>query len=713
VDNGVFLIFGWVYNKGMDTSQLHTLFLIIHLFGVALGAGGAFMSDGAFFASLKDRKISKDEFGILKITSQMTWVGLILLLVSGAGLFAMNPEVLSASTKFLVKISIIGVLLLNGIVFHAVHLPFIGDHLGKLLSKKNSPNKFSETPYLLLSGVISVTSWASAVILGALGGVPFSYLGGLTIYLAVIACGVFCSLLIFYKYLDKKNIKKTSYIGAGVAILSGIFLCGALFSSGFLSDGISVKKTPTLAADSYSRDDVALHDNSEDCWLIVDEFVFDVTAASRVHPAMFNCGTDASVNYHKNHGKTIRDKMMVLKIGTLNDLEGVHNVDFAFEKEEDFDPKPELYAEVGSWDNKELIVVVEKDAEKLLFIDGSTHESVGRIHDIGFQPHTSVFSPDEKYMYIISRDGWLTKIDLDDLSIVKTISVGENSRGTALTEDGKYLAIGNYEPGNVVVLNAKTMKVLKTIPLTGEKDGEIISSRAGALVENGQKIIVALKDLTSVWVIDTDQDFEVTHKFGGIGENVPALHDGYLTPEGKHFIVSSQGSKTAWVLDTETMEPIAEVETGETPHTGPGATWGNTTYVPALGEGLITAINIDTWEVTAQIETGGPGLFIRSYPRDPSYPYIWADTAFGDNNDEIYVIDARVNKIVKTIRPVPGESSWHPEFTYDGNFVYIVSQTANEVEVYDAHTFEIVKRIEADTPSAVSNVGLRIEELGI
>ena len=101
MDNGVFLIFGWVYNKGMDTSQLHTLFLIIHLFGVALGAGGAFMSDGAFFASLKDRKISKDEFGILKITSQMTWVGLILLLVSGAGLFAMNPEVLSASTKFL------------------------------------------------------------------------------------------------------------------------------------------------------------------------------------------------------------------------------------------------------------------------------------------------------------------------------------------------------------------------------------------------------------------------------------------------------------------------------------------------------------------------------------------------------------------------------------------------------------------------------------
>ncbi|NIS27117.1 hypothetical protein GWO43_24625 [candidate division KSB1 bacterium] len=60
-----------------------------------------------------------------------------------------------------------------------------------------------------------------------------------------------------------------------------------------------------------------------------------------------------------------------------------------------------------------------------------------------------------------------------------------------------------------------------------------------------------------------------------------------------------------------------------------------------------------------------------------------------------------------------GESSWHPEFTNDGQYVYVVSQTANEVEVYNARTFEIVKRIEANTPSAVSNVGNRIEELGL
>ena len=694
----------------MDISQLHTLFLVIHLFGVAFGAGGAFISDLAFFKSIKDKKISRVEFGFLKMTSQATWFGLILLLISGAGLFAMNPEVLSSSGKFLVKMTIVAILLINGVLFQYVHIPFIGKHIGEVLSKVRKPNSMRNTPLLIISGVVSVSSWASAIILGALNSIPLSYVAGVAFYIGIVGIGFLFSKIIFSRHLNDRN-NRFLLINGIICVLVAVLVVSISFLGS--KDNISAQQDTILPADSYSRDDVALHNNKEDCWLIVDELVFNVTEASRVHPAIFNCGTDASVNYHKNHGKGIRDKMMAFKIGTLNDLEGVHNVDFAFEKAESLNPVSELYAEVGSWDNKELIVVVEKDAEKLLFIDGSTHEPVGRIHDIGFQPHTSVFSPDEQYMYIISRDGWLTKINLDDLSIVSTVSVGENSRGTALTEDGKYLAIGNYEPGNVVILDAKTMEILKEVDLIGEKDGERVSSRAGAVVESGQKIIVALKDLTSVWVIDTDQDFEVTHKFGGIGGDIPALHDGYLTPEGKHFIVASQGSKTAWVLDTENLEPIAEIETGETPHTGPGATWGNTTYVPALGEGLITAIDMNTWTVKARIKTGGPGLFIRSYPNDPAYPYVWADTAFGDYDDEIYVIDARVNEIVKTLKPVEGKNSWHPEFTYDGSFVYVVSQAGNEVVVYDAYTFDVVKRIEADTPSAVSNVGLRIEELGI
>ncbi len=464
----------------------------------------------------------------------------------------------------------------------------------------------------------------------------------------------------------------------------------------------------------YSMEEVVSHNENSSCWFVIDEFVFDATKEAKLHPAAFNCGTDVSINYHKNHGSGISDKMMRYKIGKLSDGGDIENIESNSKEGSALNPYTTLEAKVGSWDTENLMAIVEKDAEKLLFIDGSTHKEVGRIHDIGFQPHTSVFSPDGKYMYIIARDGWLTKINLETLEAVKSISVGINSRGTALTDNGRYLAIGNYEPGNVVIVDPVTMDILKTIDLVGKLDGEKVESRAGAMVEYGDKIIVALKDLNSVWVIDTSKrGFPVIEKNWNIGENQTPLHDAFLTPDGKFYIVASMGSDTVWVMNTETWEEIAEVKTGDTPHTGPGATWGGKIYVPALGEGLITVIDISTWEPIKYIKTSGPGLFIRAFNEDPSYPYVWAETAFGDYNDEIYVIDARIDEIVKTIIPVKGESSWHPEFTNDGKFVYIVSQTANEVEVYDAYTFEIVKRFEANTPSAVSNVGNRIEELGL
>jgi len=698
----------------MDTASLHSIFIIIHLFGVVLGAGGAFISDGIFFTSLKDKIISKDEFRIIKTASNFIWGGLLLLVISGVGLFAQNVEVLSSSEKFISKMTVVGILILNGIVFHFIHIPFLKRHLDRKLASKTDPSSEKLVPFVLVSGVISVVSWVSTIILGSLRSFSYSYTTFLSIYALVIGFGILTTLILFSAYINQKNRKILQIISAGILILGIIFGLISIYSKKIITDD----KNPITEnkAEIFTMENVAKHNTSEDCWLIIDNKVFDATPASKVHPALFNCGTDASVNYHKNHGKGISDKMMVFYIGDLGE-----HISIKTEKEgkaksyTELNPKKELYVASMSWNPDELIVVVEKDAEKLLFLNGKTHTEIGRIHDIGFQPHTSVFSSDKKYMYIISRDGWLSKIDITTLDPIISVRVGENSRGTALTDDDKFLAVGNYEPHTLVIVDTETMRIIETIETSGEIKNEIIGSRVGVVVESGQDFIIALKDANSVWIIkqDINKKWIVKDKYSNIGNNKTPLHDGFLTPDGKFFIVAAQGANSVWVLNTKTWKVVGEVPTGKLPHTGPGAVWKNTTYIPALEEGLITAIDMTTWKPVASIKTGGPGLFVRSYSKDPDYPYVWADTAFGDRKDEIYVIDARVNKIVKTLIPVKGKNSWHPEFTYDGKFVYVVSQEGGEVVVYDAYTFGVVKRIKADTPSAVSNVGLRIEEPGL
>ncbi|MDP6585146.1 MAG: cytochrome D1 domain-containing protein, partial [Anaerolineales bacterium] len=297
-----------------------------------------------------------------------------------------------------------------------------------------------------------------------------------------------------------------------------------------------------------------------------------------------------------------------------------------------------------------------------------------------------------------------------------------------LTDDGKYLLVGNFNPHTAVLLDTDTFEIVKEYKIETTLNGEEITSRVGGIAQSGSKLYVVIKDANQVWVIDTAQDgFPIIAKYEDMGQKngvtTPPLHDIYLTPDAKYLIAAVQDAAVAWVLDIDTGNVVAEIPTGKTPHTGPGATVDNLTFVPTLDDdGIVSVIDTNTWENVMDIKTGGPSLFIRHNPQAESsheYKYVWAETAFGDRHDEIYLInldwvkEKKANPIEFTLRPVPGESSWHPEFTHSGEFVYIVSMTGNQVVVYDANTIEVVARIQSGTPSSVINVGSRTEEPGL
>src|SRR3989344_968179 len=511
---------------------LHTAYLFIFSIGLGFGIGVSVLSHALFLFAAEDGKISSDESKLLGLSRKVSWVAILMYGFSGIGLFTLAFESMLKLGIFYASITVALILIGNEIAFSFRHLPRVRD-----IQNGN----IALDAFVLESGAISAVSWIFLMFHHVIYRTDIGYFAFMALYAATIAIAILATWFIrrnFVRACDA-SILKHSLVAALLFVI--------IFASAWYTKDDRIVKpeeigtkilTETIGTSTaYTIDDVALHNNSEDCWLIIDKKVFNATEASRLHPAMFNCGKDVSDNYHKNHGEGIRDKMMKYYIGELRSGTGVTNVDVPFEKNETLKPYRELYVDEGSWNPRELMLVVEKDAEKLLAINGTTHKPVGRIHDVGFQPHTSVFSSDAKFMYIISRDGWLTKINLETLEPVVSVSVGENSRGTALTANDKYVAVGNYAPGNLVILDAESLKILKTIPLTATVKGKVIESRAGAVVEDGNRIIVALKDANSVWSIDTDKpDFPVTNKFDDIGKNVPALHDAFLTPNGKYYI---------------------------------------------------------------------------------------------------------------------------------------------------------------------------------
>ncbi|MBI5786999.1 MAG: hypothetical protein HY446_00390 [Candidatus Niyogibacteria bacterium] len=161
---------------------------VLHLFGVAIGAGGAVVSDFMFFSSVKDGKISKTEMRFLLIGSRTVWLGLFILVLSGIGLVTLNPERILASEKFWAKMTIVAVIFINGLLFHRYHIPLLSRHVGENFSR--SEEFANRKPFLLASGAISIVSWASAIILGALRKAPAGYFEIVGIYFLLIALGI-------------------------------------------------------------------------------------------------------------------------------------------------------------------------------------------------------------------------------------------------------------------------------------------------------------------------------------------------------------------------------------------------------------------------------------------------------------------------------------------------------------------------------------------
>ena len=64
------------------------------------------------------------------------------------------------------------------------------------------------------------------------------------------------------------------------------------------------------------------------------------------------------------------------------------------------------------------------------------------------------YSPDGRYVYFASRDGWISKFDIYNLKTVAEIRAGINTRNLAVSADGRYVMVGNYLPHTLVVLDA-------------------------------------------------------------------------------------------------------------------------------------------------------------------------------------------------------------------------------------------------------------------
>ena len=372
-----------------------------------------------------------------------------------------------------------------------------------------------------------------------------------------------------------------------------------------------------------------------------------------------------------------------------------------------------------------LFLVVESGDHHVTVLDGDRLQPIHRFKSRYALHGGPKFSPDGRFAYLASRDGWISKFDLYTLKTVVEVRAGINTRNLAASGDGRYVMVGNYLPHTLVLLRASDLRLEKVIPVD---DGHGNSSRVSAVYDAAPRrsFIAALKDLTEVWEIqyaDEPAYYGRVHDYRVEGppkveERFPVrrirlddyLDDFFFDPGYDNLVGAARNARNGQVVSLLVGRKIADVDLTGLPHLGSGITWergGRTVLAtPNLKKAEITVIETGTWQVVKRIPTLGPGFFMRSHD---GTRYAWTDVFFGKDRDAVHVIDKQTLEIVKTLRPAPGRTAAHVEFTRDGRHALVsIWDMDGALVVYDAETLEEVKRIPMVKPSGKYNVWNKI-----
>ncbi len=194
----------------------------------------------------------------------------------------------------------------------------------------------------------------------------------------------------------------------------------------------------------------------------------------------------------------------------------------------------------------DLGLIIEREDSAALIINTTTHTQLAEIKGLGDLSHASVvFSRDQRYAYVFGRDGGLSKIDLLQDQLTKRIVQAGNSIGGAISQDGKLIAVSNYEPGGVKVFAADTLELVADIP--AEYAPGKRSKVVGLVDAPGQKFVFSLFDAGEIWTLDMrDTKHPAIAKFKNIGKEP---YDALMSPEGRFYIAGLFGESGLALLD--------------------------------------------------------------------------------------------------------------------------------------------------------------------
>jgi protein NirF len=346
----------------------------------------------------------------------------------------------------------------------------------------------------------------------------------------------------------------------------------------------------------------------------------------------------------------------------------------------------------------DLGIVIARDSGAVVVVDTTKRAALARVGGLGDLSHAAaVFSRDQRYAFVAGRDGALTKVDILAGRIVKRVQQAGNSIGVSISEDGRLIAVQNYEPGGVKVFDAESLEQLADIPT---------NSRVVGLADApGNIFVFSLFDAGEIWVADlSDPRRPAVKKYPNVGRQP---YDGLVTTDGRFYIAGLFGEDGVALLDLWHQEAgVRRILDGyrkgdpalpvyKMPHLRGWAEAGSEILMPAIGAHEVLVVDAATWTEKARIPVAGQPVFVVVRPGGRE---AWVTFAVPDYG-KVQVIDLPSRRVADTLEP--GKAILHLEFLSRGGEVWMSARDDNRVLVYDAASRKRLAEIEMQQPSGI------------
>lgn len=260
-------------------------------------------------------------------------------------------------------------------------------------------------------------------------------------------------------------------------------------------------------------------------------------------------------------------------------------------------------------------------------------------------------------LFVSFSKGFVSAYQLDDMTKLFDIEVGEGARGMGISEDGKTLAVAVKSAGELLLIDVDTKKIIKRIP-----------------VGKNPEFVRVLNDKAFVAYEPSNQT------------NAPGAEANQHKKKAKNDDDDAIPARVS-VVDLKTGKKTADIEAGIETEGIEFSADGQLLLVTNESDENVSVHDIATGKLVKKIDTKKYGLRPRGIKRAPD-GNSFAVTL--ELSDKLLIINKNleVQDVITT-----GNVPYGVSFNGAGNEIYVALSKAKAIQVFDAKTYNVKRQI--------------------